>query len=375
MDTLNQSQVACPTCGTVLNVPTGCWGRHVRCGRCGERFCLPTELYSDDDIAAWLDEEPQDQDEQRALIDSPGLLAQCLQAERVRPSMTGPLRLVKVEQGSVLMEFPATRLLEPAFRRGMPRTCIKCSSKSHLYVHVIIFSGHMIDSISLEAEHSAGALGMSDHEVRMLSADDILARLPKVPNVPFPANEPMPYWLCDMCSAAGVVSGQIAGNLANGQGTCRLKINNVRHAQEFLLAVGGAGAEGYDQLEQMISHMVENPWESVPLAVQHRLEQWFKPEPRERFLAYVPDRNLARTEDGMFGIVVSDRRLIYHTDMRHREMHIGGALRITVASHGHVRRIAIRTDSWEVQAMAVDREGMAGLRRALLLGQFPHVWC
>jgi hypothetical protein len=308
------------------------------------------------------------------VIESPGSLAQSLRGNTIHPLISGPLRLVKVEPGSVLMEFPARRLLEPAFRRGMPRQCIKCSSKSHLYVHVIIFSGHMTDSISLEAEYSAGSLGLSDQEARTLSADDLLARLPKVPNVPPPANEPMPYWLCDMCSAAGVVSGQITGNLAAGQGTCRLKINNVRQAQEFVIAVGGTGADGYDKLEQLISHMVVNPWESVPLTVQHRLEQWFKPEAGERFLAYVPDRDRARTEDGMCGVVVSDRRLAYHTEMRHREMLIGASLRITVASHGLAQRIAINTDSWEVRAMTIDREGIVGLRRALLLGKFPLIW-
>ena len=110
------------------------------------------------------------------------------------------------------------------------------------------------------------------------------------------------------------------------------------------------------------------------MTVQHRLEQWFKPEAKERFLAYVPDRDHARTEDGMGGIVVSDRRLIYHTEMRHRETPLGASLRITVASHGFARRIAIKTDSWEVIAMTLDREGMSGLRRALLLGKFPMVW-
>jgi hypothetical protein len=374
MDTLGERQIACPTCKTVLKVPGGCGGRIVRCGRCRQRFRLPEEEnHSDDDIASWLDDRPEigiglDQEMEPAggMPQSPG--------DTIHPPMSGPLRLVKVEAGSVLMEFPASRLLDPIFRCAMPRKCLQCSTKSHLYAHVIIYSGHMADSISLEAEHSAGALVLSDQEARTLAAEELLERLPKVPNVPHPANEPMPYWLCDMCSVAGVISGQITVNPATGQGTCRLKVNNVRQAQEFLIAIGGTGANGYNELERMLAQMVENPWESVPLAVQHRMSQWFKPEPEEHFLAYVPDRDHGRTEDGMNGVVVSNRRLVYHTEMRHREMHVGDNLQITVASHGHARRIAVRTDSWEVHAMTVDRDGLAGLRRALLMGQFRPAW-
>lgn len=374
MDTLDERQIACPTCKTVLKVPGGCGGRVVRCGRCRQRFRLPEEeVHCDDDIAGWLDEAPEEGIGLDQEMETPGGLTQS-PGDTIHPPMSGPLRLVQVERGGVQMEFPASRLLDPTFRCAMPRKCLKCSTKSHLYAHVIIYSGHMTDSISLEAEHSAGALILSDQEARTLAAEELLARLPKVPNVPPPANEPMPYWLCDMCSAAGVISGQITVNPATGQGTCRLKVNNVRQAQEFLIATGGTGADGYDELERLLSQMVENPWESVPLAVQHRLEQWFKPESEERFLAYVPDRDHARTEDGMCGVVVSDRRVVYHTELRHREMRVGTAIQITVSSHGHVRRVAINTDTWEVRAMTVDREGLAGLRRALLLGQYRPVW-
>jgi transcription elongation factor Elf1 len=58
MGTLNERQIGCPDCETALTVPTGCGGRIVRCGKCGQRFRLPEEeLPSEDDIASWLGEE------------------------------------------------------------------------------------------------------------------------------------------------------------------------------------------------------------------------------------------------------------------------------------------------------------------------------
>lgn len=292
----------------------------------------------------------------------------------MHPVTTGPMRIVKVDRKGVLLEFPVDRLSAPAFRCAMPRRCLKCGTEKHLCPHVIIYSAHMVDSISLEAEHLAGALTLTNSQVSQLSPEELLSQLPDVPNVPPPANRPMPYWLCDMCSSAGIISGQVEINSATGEGFCRLEIRNYRRAAEFLTAVGAAGTDGYDELVKLISESTENPWELVPLAVQHRLQQWFRPESDEHFLAYVPDRDRARTEDGMGGVLISSHRLIHHTDMRHHEIAVGKPLRLVVSTHGKDRRLAIDAKAWHVSNMAVDHDGLRLLRRALTLGGYQVTW-
>ena len=122
----------------------------------------------------------------------------------------------------------------------------------------------------MEAERSAGTLVLSNDEVRGLSDQEILDRLPRVPNVPPPGDLPMPYWVCDMCSGSGTVSGQIQVNRTTGTGLCRLFIRNPRRAMEFAQVAGGENTEGYGELKDRVEQTVVNPWDSLPEVVQHR---------------------------------------------------------------------------------------------------------
>ena len=59
--------------------------------------------------------------------------------------------------------------------------------------------------------------------------------------------------------------------------------------------------------------MPETPWQHLPLVVRRRLRLWFHPEGDEKLVAYIPDRNRGRTQDGIAGLAISDQRLVYHT--------------------------------------------------------------
>jgi hypothetical protein len=251
---------------------------------------------------------------------------------------------------------------------------MSCDVRAHLRAHVVIFSPQLVDSISMEAERSAGALVLSNEEVRGLSGQELLARLPRVPNVPPPGDLPMPYWVCDMCSGSGSVSGQIQVNQSTGKGLCRLFIQNPRRAMDFALAAGGESTEGYRQLKERVDQTAENPWDSLPEVVQHRLQQWFVPERGEVFIAYAPDRDHVRTEDGMAGVLLSTTRMIYHTPRRHRVCSAHEPMEFQHASGAGKGSITIKTPSWAINHMSIDRDGITHLRRGLLVGKFRAVW-
>ena len=380
------TRVVCPSCKTQLNVPDGCEGRFVRCGQCKHRFQVPRKAAGavDDLVASWLTEEQSEEESEQQqarspdeqLIDESQLLApgEDLEQAGVATDQKGAIRIVKLEHTRVLFEFPASRLLDASFRSAFPRRCLTCGSRAHLRAHLVIFAGQLTDKISLEAEHSAGALVLSDQELRGLSDQEMLKRLPHVPNVPHPADLPMPYWVCDMCSDTGIVSGQIQVNRSTGKGWCRLSVRSVRRALEFMETAGGEGAEGHAELKRLINDTEEKPWDLLPQVVKHRLQQWYKPKEKERFIAYIADRDHARTEDGMAGLVISNRRLIYHTPARHWEVGINESLELQYAMDGRKRKIHMKAPSWEVLHFTVDRDGLARMRRALTTAKFPAVW-
>ncbi len=379
---MTSRSIRCPSCGTVLKVPRTTKASRVRCGKCKHRFRIPDSVDNlEDTIMGWLDEEPQgfQEDEVQKSLGIKGEESPPAQGDAktdTTPGKTakGEIRLVNLKPPRATFEFPARRLTEPSFRCALPRRCLRCGTRTHLQAHVIIYAPHLTDSFLLEAEHFAGALALDASRLQHLSCQEILDNLPKVPNVPEPADRPMPYWICDLCGASGMISGQIEVDSSTGQGSCRLVINNIRRALEFMAAGGGQDTPGYKQLLKYIAETDENPWDSIPQVVQHRLEQWYRPKEDERFLAYIPDRDHARTEDGMAGIVISNKRIVYHTARRHREATIDDPLELQLAVEGGLGKIHIRTPSWSADHIRIDREGIREIRRSLTLANFKANW-
>lgn len=380
-------QIGCPRCGTLLAVPPGSFGRKVRCGQCRQRFRLPAPAaVTDETVADWLYEEPEAEDPGRTQVleskapappsapetkPPPGEPAA---TPAKRPADQRGIDVLKIDRKGVLLEFPDERLNDPAFRSAMPRRCMQCGGRIQLEAHVVIFSSALVSSVSLEAERSAAKMVLTSEEVRNLGPEQLLARLPTVPNVPPPADQPMPYWLCDMCRTSEAVSGQLAAHGRAGGGCCRLLIRNLWRAQEFIAAIGARGTAAEAKVTARIAQTTENPWDSLPLTVQHRIEQWYKPTAKETFLAYVPDRDRTRTEDGMAGLLLSSTRLIYHTNLRHREAMADQPLefRLSMGRGGGDMRIG--SPAWQVKHLRVEKDGISGLRRALVKGKFNATW-
>ncbi|MBI5722882.1 MAG: hypothetical protein HZA50_02910 [Planctomycetes bacterium] len=376
-------RITCPMCGSVLAMPSAKAGANIRCGKCNARFPLPR---SDDTIAGWMDDTVDDlgadkyaPSKRPAAAQPPG--AQGGTASRTHeqfvpppPSSEGEIRLVRADKTGALFEFPADRLLEHSFRTAMPRLCVRCGIKNNIIPHLVIFGQEMMDCLTMEAERVKEAvIVLNDPAAMTLPNDELLKRFSKVPNVPQPADLPMPYWVCDMCTASKMVAAQAEINFETGAGSCRLMITKLRIAESFLAAAGGSGSKDHEELKKQIAAVRESPWEILQEVVQNRLQQWFKIKDDESFLAYVPDRTRMRAEDGMAGIVVTDQRMTLHTAARHKETPVAVAMEMELSVSGGKSNLKIQTGGMEI-GMILDREGVSGLRRALIAGKYRVTW-
>lgn len=375
-DVMPSRKVTCPSCGARLGVPENIGDRLVRCGRCEHKFQPPRRLeVMTDAVVEWLSE-----DEAPGPDERPPEAARRPAASKEPSPSTAQVDLAKAadilmtrcDRAGALIEFPADLLNEVQFRAALPRRCLQCGTRTHLEAHVIIYSPALVDSVSLEAEHEAGKMVMSVDEVKNLTVEQLLERLPHVPNVPAPGNLPMPYWLCDMCSEAGAISGQIEVN-AEGQGHCHLLIGNLWRAEEFLSAIGARRTHCYQELSRRIAETAEKPWDMLSLVVKNRIQQWFKPAGEEQFIAYVPDRDHTRTEDGMSGIIVSSTRLLFHHKMRHREVEGSQPVEMQLSMSKTKGVLGVRASNWDA-TLTVDGDGILNLRRALAKGKFRATW-
>jgi len=339
---------------------------------------------TDDDIAFLLQEDADGVDISSAEGDGSQLFGDSSQStimaslsEAAAPPQAKPrsdIRIVTLRADSVLVEFLTKRLEETPFRCAMPRTCMRCGTRAHLQAHIVIFRPHTRNAPSGEMGQSVGELVVTDEDLQRLEGKALLDRLPEVKNVPPPGNLPMPFWLCDMCPEGGVVVGQIKVDARTRKRACRRLIRNPNRAEEFLRAAGGDRVVGLDKLHELNAAGRENPWDLVPMVIRHRIEQWFRPQEDEQFLGYVPDRDRSRTEDGMAGLLISSRRMIYHTHLRHRESSAEESVELLLAMSRDKGQLRIHTPHWVVKRMTVDKEGVRRLRRALTMGKYRATW-
>ncbi len=369
-------QVACPACETLLAVPPDSTGKFARCGKCRHRFQVPQESessLSEDDVLTLLggQEDEVDLETESQLPESTDSSMSTFAATSGAPVAT--MHILKIRANGVLVDFPAEYLLDKHFRCSMPRTCMCCGTRANLLPHLVRFIPRAeADTAGRRQEVS---LVIKDPTLQRLDNMALLDRLPEVPNALPPADHPMPYWLCDRCRDVGIVSGQIKVDPETQQGTCWLFIRSPRRCEEFVrAAAAGESVPGLDKLHELNEAGKDNPWDLVGESVKHRLEQWYRPEGDEQFLGYVPDRDHNRTEDGMAGIIVSNKRLIFHSQRRHMESKADEPLKLLLAMTRDAGELHIHTPAWEIKRMKVDREGIRGLRRALTMGKFRVSW-
>ncbi len=374
-------RVRCPQCTVILDVPVEYKGTKIRCSVCRAGFRLPG--VSDAEILDWIGPESKEDTAHAAAAASPTMkaLERPRRNTRVMNHRKGNFSagsegfmLMRVGHQGVLFEFPATLLEDKSFRSAMPRCCLRCGTNAQLRPHVIIFGNLMKESSSMEAEYLDSPGELSEREARNMSIKEVLERLPMINKIPPPANLPMPYWICDMCSPFNMVFAQNKIHAKTGEGICRLRIQRLWRAEEFLVQAGGKNTEAHDEILDALEENPEKPWDMLAGIIQQRLQQWYNPHRGERFVSYTPDRTHTRTEDGMTGVVVSSRRLIYNSSLQQRESEKGEPLELNFTRPSGKLTLHIKGPTWEIKDMVVDKSGLAILRRALTKEGFSAVW-
>jgi len=379
-------RVRCPECSVILDLPEEFQETKVRCSVCQAEFRIPG--VSDADILDWIGSEAHDDTVHgdSALSDAEktetvpegtaAVVASPSAADFPKGFSAGAegVFLIRVDSRGALFEFPAAMLNDKAFRSALPRRCLRCGATAYLSPRLVIFGPSMKDCTTAEAEFLDQSMQLNEKELRNLSPEEVLNRLPTLSRLPHPLELPMPYWICDLCSPSKMIYAQNELHSDTDERYCRLQLQRLWRAEEFLLATSGKDTEAHRELIDALEAHPETPWDTLAGVVQQRLRQWYAPNRGERFIAYTPDRSHTRTEDGMAGVVVSTRRLIYHTSLRHRESEKGESLELNFAMDANRRTLRIQSPNWEVKNMIVDKAGLACLRRALIQQKFNAVW-
>ncbi|MGC9455775.1 MAG: hypothetical protein ACP5HU_13085 [Phycisphaerae bacterium] len=367
-------EVICPSCGAALKVPDDSIGKKGRCAVCKAVFKIADvvgepatpEILSDESILGWLaipDEEidrasreaekqkqarridrpaapgqpaaqqaekqaekPAEKDAKPAAQATAGAEPQDSQEQAAPPAVEEPpgeqapeggkelpIRLDHVDTMGAFFLFDSDLLYDEDFRASFPQRCILCGTPRALSVYLVVWSSKLSDRAKKDRtlQQRAPAVRKLD-ELGGLTGKDLLKVLGRVEHMPEPYCLPLPYYVCQSCSPLGAVVTDVHATADGMKEICELGISSVPQAEQFIRHVAGTDSEVYRQLREVRQKAHGDAWLMLPLGVRNRIKQWFDQQDDERFVAYIPDADFAKAEAGTGGLVLTDRRLIYH---------------------------------------------------------------
>ncbi len=353
-------QTQCPTCHAQFVVPGEFLNRKARCKRCGQDFVIEVPNL-EDTVAGWLGEEFAEKPETTASSPSSQPTGPAAASTTPPPPPSAPtppapkppaitrltrlsdetlglapeprdcLTLSHIDELGAFFLFPPSLLRNRLFRSSVPRCCLGCGDTRDLYTHLVRWQS--VSNDRPQAKHEELDLGIvvKTDNLLSLSDDDLLDSLPPVPNTPPPFDQPIPYFICNRCSPVGAIMTHVRPT-PDGDETCELGISSLKRAAQFLARNVGRDHEDYRRLAEEIKNGRADPWNTLPLAVRNRLVKWFTIDDDETFIHYIRDADFAKTEGGQAGLVITNKRMVYHKFASHRVIPMTASIELKVDS-------------------------------------------
>ncbi len=329
-------EVFCPGCGQLLTVSQEYLGKKGRCCACKKVFVI-TETKalgasvdtvqpgladtSVEDILDWLGEsEPpasirQSASSQTAVAaGQPDAPHPPRQAKQIKPTSERKhytIRLGHVDDMGAFFLFRPELLYDEDFRSAFPQRCVVCGKRRHLSIHLVVWSSKLFGRGELGAHTSYSRSVFELDKLGGVSGRELLAVLDRVENLPEPYCFPFPYYLCQECSPSGAVVPDVRFVADGRTHECELGIFSLKQAEEFIRIVCGPESPVLKQVREAVKKDRSDPWRALPLAVRSRIKQWFNMEEGEKFVVYIPDGDFTKTEAGLAGIAMTDKRLMF----------------------------------------------------------------
>ncbi len=226
---------------------------------------------------------------------------------------TGPiphLRVVACDLNGVEFAFDARWLEHRGFRLSMPERCLFSgeADRSRLVARPLLFHERCGGK-----DPDALAESVQKPILPEQSIADLVDLAGEVPFAPHPFNQ---FLACFAAPAyrEKFVHGK-AVERADGV-TCHVLLPHGDVALEWLRNVNGVCGADYQLLRHDIIHLLAD---AVPDLTLERLTVWCELQPLERIRLYLRDADMLSKEDGLGGIVVTDRRVIYRKQRKRGE--------------------------------------------------------
>lgn len=212
-------------------------------------------------------------------------------------------------QAGVLIAFDARWLTHEGFRSSPPVRCIFSGvrDRNELCARPMAFMdryrGPERSPSTVESRHELRPRANQDHR-------EIVRMMGRITSMPPPFDSPVPYFVSKHHMSSSM-SCRVELRPDGGY-TCQVRVPDGRVALEWLARVNGTCGPEYELLRTEVALLGSDAWRALPEKVRQRLQVWAKFEPREHFRLYLSDADFGSHDVGLAGLVVTNRRLIFH---------------------------------------------------------------
>jgi hypothetical protein len=253
-------------------------------------------------------------------------------------------------QEGVMFVFDSNCLKHRGFRMAMPIGCALSNDRSRgdLVARPLAFYDQSQGAVRNAQEVESGH---EQHLPEDQSTEELLAALGRLEHLPPPFNLPVPYYVNTEHANAGMsIECHTDRRMTDGGFSCSVLIPHGAYALDWLAHVNGTCGREYQMLAHDVAMLWSEAWEGVSEQQRQRLGTWADFEPGENFRYYVNDAEFGEKDEGMAGIVLTDRRLIYHKYHRHGAVQFSDAPKLMIAPDGDFAALTIKTDRGRIKA-------------------------
>ncbi|MEM6460097.1 MAG: hypothetical protein AAF710_11980 [Planctomycetota bacterium] len=425
---MSQMTIDCPGCGSPLLVPESAAGRKARCKECNDRFVVPSvEEMLEQTVSAMVLEELEERtheheadlpearaSEGRPARDThpvsangtvlgvpavaeppadpgtpgntanpgdsaPGVLsmdrledpsepepeaeADAAYPADLRPAAPRPYLVVReVTMRGVTLAFAAEWLHHEAFRTAMPLRCAFSGkgtaaglvSRPVVFINRTRGTDERARALELRYEQTVDDSHSPREHARAIGRMEHLAP---------PFDRPLLYYATPGHAADALTARATTDD--DGRESGELLLPHGEVAARWLERVNGRCGPEYARLRAAVAHLLHDGWARLPENTQRRLQTWCRFERGERFKLYLNDADLTAADAGLGGVVVTDRRLLYHKFRRSRSVSLHQDATLHLRTDGRVARLTLESAGRLARAGKVHRADLDALIHAL----------
>jgi DNA-directed RNA polymerase subunit M/transcription elongation factor TFIIS len=250
------------------------------------------------------------------------------------------LVVAEVSQRGVLMAFDSSFLEHTGFRLSFPTQCV--FSGHNVYHELVAKPLGFFDQSQGEIRNAQEI--ENRREITLVS--DMTPRramglMGSIDQLPTPFKFPMPYYVSiDHVTMSMECSTAKRGD---GGGTCYVLVPTGGVALQWLQNVNGICGDDVRLLRRDVSFMWSDQWQQLPEHIRHRLSTWVAFEGGEHFQYYFNDAEFGKKDEGLAGVVLTDRRLIYHKYHRKGSVRYGENPKLILSPDGDFAGLTVQT--------------------------------